>query len=566
MKKIIIYSIVSCFLLIIASSCSDDRIEQEFNDPNKITEENIPFLFTGTLQEPVLFRADYAPKYHEYRQLNKVTGLGMYIFHWSGSEWIVIQDWSGPSFHRQLQDRGSLNFMKGLSKIQAIYDGMSEEEQADNEVYIHLSSIVKAFAFQRMTDAYDDIPFLEAGQGRDGIFYPKFDSQEVVYNTTLDNLKTTVAALKSLNLSTAVQAELSQQDILNEGDLNKWIKFANSLRLRMAMRLSIVAPAKTQEVLAELNGESLVTESSDFIGIAEVDKVRLTTYGDGGAFPRGFQERGWDMNAPKFILEDIFNYKQVQDNTVDPRAYVVFQPATDGRYIPVPHYNKADSEAYLAALLTPEIAADIVNGNRYPANSSWNNEEQDLSKYNRVTYLNDKNKWPTMTPSETHLLLAEAAVRFPGVVTIPAEDSYRKAIELSIDWYYEQNSTNTLTENSTPPLEFVNDDYKVAKDPAHVATFLASKTADFTGLTNDEKIVDIFEQKVAHLNIYNTYEIWSEARRLMKDHGQLLHPMEGKVEWLERLFYSPAEAGSNPNYADVAGKDNTTTPVWWTGR
>ena len=453
--------------------------------------------------------------------------------------------------------------------------GFPRRKKKDFEVYFHMGDIVKGFVYQRATDLYDDVPYSEASGAYREIFFPKYDTQEFIYKDVIEKLGVATEALKTVELTDFQRTRLETHDILNFGDLDLWIKFGNSLRLRMAMRLSVVDPEYSRAVIQEMttNNAQYVSENSEVIGIEELNKITLTAGGAGTFFPRGFQERGWDLWAPRFIMEDIFNYVpgtpiDAVDDTVDPRTFAIFQPNSEGKYIPLPEFDRLEAKAYLEQYLPAGDANDIVESNHFPSNSGWGADEQLASKYNRVTFLNSSAKFPTFTPSETYLLLAEAALRFPGSVSISAAEAYQKSLDLSIDYFYTLNETNTGNAGSLPPLVEVNDDYYVTRDETYINNFVAQRTAMFGGLSPDEKIKEIFYQKVANFSVFNQFEVYSEARRLMKEYGLLLKPVQGdKIEWIERLYYPPSEERDNPeNFAKVAGQNNNSTPVWWTGR
>ena len=78
----------------------------------------------------------------------------------------------------------------------------------------------------------------------------------------------------------------------------------------------------------------------------------------------------------------------------------------------------------------------------------------------------------------------------------------------------------------------------------------------------------IFDQKFLHMNILNPYEIFNEARRLVKDFdGELPLLPAPNVVFQERMFYPGSELTNNPdNFAEVAYKNTYDTPVWWTAR
>ena len=123
-----------------------------------------------------------------------------------------------------------------------------------------MAIIFKVFFFQRLTDMYGDIPYSEANQG--AVFTkPKFDRQEDIYLSFIDDLK---LAINNLDLR---NEEIGSADLLYGGNIDQWKKFGNSVLLRIAMRISNVAPELAAEVgtLALTNG--VMTSQEDIASI-----------------------------------------------------------------------------------------------------------------------------------------------------------------------------------------------------------------------------------------------------------------------------------------------------------
>lgn len=97
---------------------------------------------------------------------------------------------------------------------------------ADNQIAV--SRIMKAWMFQIITDVYGDIPYSEALSDN---IYPKYDTQEAIYKDLLKELKEAAAQIKTGEAGV-------KGDVIFKGDMAKWVKFANSLRLRVAMRMA----------------------------------------------------------------------------------------------------------------------------------------------------------------------------------------------------------------------------------------------------------------------------------------------------------------------------------------
>jgi len=131
-----------------------------------------------------------------------------------------------------------------------------------NANYTGIAMIMRTWVFSLLTDMYGPIPYSEAIQGRaeTPIYSPKYDSMESVYAAMLADLKTANAMLK-------VDGPAVAGDILYSGDILKWKKFANSLRLRLANRQAKKKPAESKAIFAEILGNAttypIFTSSKD---------------------------------------------------------------------------------------------------------------------------------------------------------------------------------------------------------------------------------------------------------------------------------------------------------------
>lgn len=127
----------------------------------------------------------------------------------------------------------------------------SAKELADQQHLMNLKAsalTLQCFIFQIGTDTWRDIPLFNALKGETGGLTPTFDKQEQIYPALLDSLK--VAA--DLFNPTSEQDVLGAGDILFGGDASKWQKFCNSLRLRMAIRISDIVPDVAKGVIEEV--------------------------------------------------------------------------------------------------------------------------------------------------------------------------------------------------------------------------------------------------------------------------------------------------------------------------
>lgn len=569
-NKIILFSLLVVGLSLVNLSCQDE-LETKFQKPNALTEASFEMLFTGTLQTWGLYLPVYGDEYHNLRNMNRLLGLGYFVGAYSGGPNFLADDgskmytgWSGGTLRNTLYQRTLVDAGKNIPIMNLKLAGMSGEDQKNYEIYVHCVNITKAYMFQRLTDVYDDVPFSEAGGAYEGKFWPKYDKQKDIYYGMLDMLKTISGKLHGYTLNSSLaHVNFPQQDILINGDVLKWEKFCNSLRLRFAMRLSVVDPVKSKEVIADIISKNspLISESSDFIGIETKDKARIFEV----FWFRSFSEVYYNQYAPEFMVKNIFGYQgeSTPSDQVDPRLYVIFQPTKYGKYIGLKPWGTEQTTQIETVYPDEPDRSTVID---------WNYDDHIdffFSMYNKMTYFNFDMKFPVFTPSETHLLLAEAALRFPDVAGgINAADEYKTAISQSIDWYYNVNSSNKYSETSTPaiPKNIAANSQYPKPSTGNINAFLSKRTSYFSGLSTNDKIKEIFYQKFAHLNILGQYEIWADARRLFKEYGQLL-PKSTKVQWIERFMYPENEPSINPTaFETVKGQNDYFTPVWWTGR
>ena len=111
---------------------------------------------------------------------------------------------------------------------------LATSEESTASVDLAIAQIQRVLIFSRLTDAYGDIPYFEAGKGSlEGIRFPKYDAQSEIYKDMLKTLEGAVGVLKA-----GGESSYGSADLIYGGDVSKWNKFGNSLMLRLAMRMT----------------------------------------------------------------------------------------------------------------------------------------------------------------------------------------------------------------------------------------------------------------------------------------------------------------------------------------
>jgi hypothetical protein len=582
MKRYIKYMAGLAIGMVVAgSSLTSCDLEEEFYNPDKITKPNFSMFFTSTITQGHLFRYDYGATYHYMRGFGKMLGLGvspMYIDISQNNS--IVQPWtgwSGEPFNSFIFEKTNVDYSKDINAMKLLYADMSEADQEANKVYMLCCDIMQCYAFQRSTDLYDDIPYFEAGGAFQEKFYAKYDTQKEIYEDILKRLKEAADQLSGMKMTSTIEAQFKVADLLCNGDLDRWVRMANSLRLRMAMRLCFVEEEKSKEIIKELVKENkMLTEHTYNIGFEEKDKAHAFEV----TFYRGLDERGYESGAPQTFIEGMMNYHlddekdPVKAHQFDPRLYAIFQPDIHDRYIGLPLTQAtggSPAETYLKDYYTDDEIKKLFNFEDMNSNP-WE-VTRICAMYNRRTFFNFDMKFPVMHSTETNLLLAEAALRWPGDFGgINVKECIKKAIDSSTRFYYEANQTNVYGPGTTPSLLHLKSSATaplISTMESHLADYEEYAANKYLALTDKkEKLKFLFDQKCIDMNIVNPYEIYNEARRLVKDFNDELPLLATpNVVFQERMYYPSSEAQNNPdNFAAVANKNNHTTPVWWTGR
>ncbi len=177
------------------------------------------------------------PVGHKYtgqlmQQDRRISHLGnMFMYNWSQSDGF---SWYTDEFKYNVTSSFYRNIFR-LSYSQALkqYQILSQLEGPENENYRAIGIVMKAFHFQLLVDMYGDVPYSEAWRVLDEYnpdnITPAYDSQEDIYADLLAILAEAAADIDPA-------APFYKNDMLFDGNLDLWVKFANSLRLRLAVR------------------------------------------------------------------------------------------------------------------------------------------------------------------------------------------------------------------------------------------------------------------------------------------------------------------------------------------
>lgn len=140
-----------------------------------------------------------------------------------------------------------------LMNLETVFTSTLDANEGPIVNQIAVAKILKAFFYWHMTDRWGDIPYSEALKGKDN-FTPRYDKQQDIYNSLFTLLDEANAAIVTGNI---------KNDIVYNGDVAKWKKFGNTIRLLMALRLSKVDPVKGAAEFNKALTNGIMTANTD---------------------------------------------------------------------------------------------------------------------------------------------------------------------------------------------------------------------------------------------------------------------------------------------------------------
>lgn len=284
-------------------------------------------------------------------------------------------------------------------------------EQGHNG-YKAVALIMRAFAFQNLTEMYGEIPFSEAAKAKSAnIYSPKYDTQEEVYNGIIKDLE-------EANNLLSQNPPAIKGDILNNNNLTKWRKLANSLLLRVLIRHTEAAPAKAQAKIAEI-----ISNPSKYPIIeSNADNSSLTYLSTPpNCYPRSAAMNYRIGSFNEFRMSETI--QEVLQRFDDPRMKKWFSPTSNSV-----DSNKKDPKV---PLRWDGMKNGMVDGNAYVYKGGAAN----LSAINQALFFDSPNsiKADVMTYAEVCFILAEAAQR--GWIGDDAKTYYENGIKASFDYW-----------------------------------------------------------------------------------------------------------------------------------
>jgi len=491
MKKYNFLFIIS--LLFLAGTSCDD-FDDDFNNINPDVAVNIDnnpeLLLTGVIREPInrMVGAAWSEGNLMAQYAARFVFTSFDQFEWGSQE----SEWN--RLYLSIRDAQQL---KQIAR------------NLDNPSYEAAGLIMEAWMFQILTDMWGDVPYTEAAQAKlQENYTPAYTPQEQIYTGILDSL--TIAN----TLLSASDAPAIQGDILLGGDLANWQKFANSLRMRVALRLSNVKPDVAQSVISTIVGspeQYPILESNE-------DNVALTYLSSNpSVFPiseaAGYRSGSFNEYRMSETVEGVLKEYD------DPRLQAWFNPTTNSVEAGTPEWSG--------------MLNGVVDGNAYV----YKGGDAFLSKFSDQFYFSPNAiEGMIIKYDEVQFMLAEAAQR--GWIVGDAQTYYENGVQASFNYWEVELPTDYLSRE---------------------------------GVSYDGMLETIINQKWLAM-LYTDYQGFIEYKRT--GFPTVIQPgPDAFFDTYPSRFEYPSEERTlnKTNYDEAVARQNINTneailtPVWWEG-
>jgi hypothetical protein len=434
------YSLLFVLLIFLVGACTKDFEELNTN-PNLPVAVPLPNHLAGAI-----ISFDGA---HMQISDGKITINTRYV----GGRWGNPYDPDVSNTYANMTSAGWGGYYTNLVDLNDIIAKATEAE-AWNMVAAALT--YRANMTQIATDRWGDMPYSEATLAADDVLRPAYDSQPSIYNEIISDLKTAADYFKA-----GYTDEIGTVEPFYNGDVAKWQKFCNSLRLRVAIRISNVDEAGATAIISEVLGNSGDYPISEGVD----DRAEINYGGIGTDYGVGY----WYWNnllwhsGPTYYLIDMLKAYE------DPRLERICVPGEDGEYRGTTEIGRQ-----------PEFSDDIPL----------------MSYFNENYYLVNNTTGPNIHLRHSEVCLVRAEIYSRGLASggdAAAQAAYEEGVAASM-------KEMSIMMDATPQI-----------DDAVIDTYLANATTAWGG-TPEEKLEKIWTQKwIAMCFMEN--EPWAELRR-----------------------------------------------------
>jgi len=445
-------------------------------------------------------------------------------------------NWGGPNNLNYFLKDGwvASSYTESYSTVVPLWQDLKGKTETQFPEVFALAQILKISAWHKATDMFGPIPYKEAGKG---LITVPYDSQEEVYKAIFKELSDAIEVLTKY-ADNGNSKLLPNADAVYAGDVHKWVVYANSLMLRLAMRVYYADAALSKKyALQAVNHSYGVMKTKD-------DEAKM--------------ERGASLEFKNNLDVLINQYNECRMGSSmlaylggyqDPRLPKYFNTSTVSQAVTVGTYGKYSG---------------VPTGHDVSSNDAFRDSSRPAITSTTPTY------W--MRASEVYFLLAEAALH-GFAVGGTAESLYEKGIEMS----FEENgiASSEVADYMSSGLKPSAYSFHLTNPGVNVDVPAVTEATTAWSGTDEEKLEKIMIQK--WIALYpNGQEAWTEYRRTgyPKLHSVITNYSNGEIDsevGIRRMRFPTNKSTSAEDIANLesarkllrGGLDKAGTRLWW---
>ncbi|MBF1600141.1 MAG: SusD/RagB family nutrient-binding outer membrane lipoprotein [Prevotella sp.] len=445
-------------------------------------------------------------------------------------------NWGGPNNLNYFLKDGwvASSYTESYSTVVPLWQDLKGKTETQFPEVFALAQILKISAWHKATDMFGPIPYKEAGKG---LITVPYDSQEEVYKSMFKELSDAIEVLTKY-ADNGNSKLLPNADAVYAGDVHKWVVYANSLMLRLAMRVYYADAALSKKyALQAVNHSYGVMKTKD-------DEAKM--------------ERGASLEFKNNLDVLINQYNECRMGSSmlaylggyqDPRLPKYFNTSTVSQAVTVGTYGKYSG---------------VPTGHDVSSNDAFKDSSRPAITSTTPTY------W--MRASEVYFLLAEAALH-GFAVGGTAESLYEKGIEMS----FEENgiASSEVADYMSSGLKPSAYSFHLTNPGVNVDVPAVTEATTAWSGTDEEKLEKIMIQK--WIALYpNGQEAWTEYRRTgyPKLHSVVTNYSNGEIDsevGIRRMRFPTNKSTSAEDIANLesarkllrGGLDKAGTRLWW---
>lgn len=551
MKKIYTLIIAVVSLTVIAASCSKDAFNDKYLDPSKTTVATCDKLMTGS------FVAGAQNTFNSYWRMytwdNYFGKLAQTIgfSNNSGTVYYINDGYANDRWNN------FYDILRNFRVLQSVYEKESAEDQAEDLLFVDVTEVFVIDHLSQLVDIWGPVPYTQAcylGITGDyaGSFAP-YDDDKALYTLMLERLDVLYSEISSLknSVKAVTLTKLAKQDFINKGDVDKWLRYCNTLMLRLAVHVSAQG-----DLVA--TGKSYAAKAASRLLVTDLDNsIYAASDFDGFNYYENFRDGYKDINntASQAIIDAL----QITGHN-DPRLPVIYVPTK----IDYAGGEDPDDGHYYAGEYFGRSTNETENQQNVRSGSNHNTEEtRYYARLNGKTFTYNNNMIsPIISAAEAWFLLAEAYQQ--GYASGDAKTAFKNGVKYSILAYYKSNMESSQAKVSSSTQA---DDFKAE---AYPGADTIENFGDMYWEAYTNKLEAIMTQKWVNFGILQATQAWTDIRRT--GFPALYYPEDsadnnGYKTIPQRVKYPNSDATDNAaNYkvaAELTGGDSAYHTLFW---